>query len=256
MRILVLGDSTTAGAGLADRDGRWPKLLAARLEELTGEPTVLSESVFHATSADAPGFAESKANDFEPDVVLMMVTGYGFRLRSVHAKVKRRYGERAARAVRWVEKRAEGREGLAAQGRRRQKLYSFGRALAHRVVGTEPLATPAELFATYTRTFSLLARHEGLRIVTLHYFRPSYMGGPAEEVSSAWQSHHDDAEVSRMSRDFNERIYADVRSRHFEQIFFSDDDDPRVYENGSIRPTQAGHEVFARMTAAVILRDA
>ncbi len=252
LKVLVLTDSTTSGVGLADRSLRWPLRLPAEIDRLTGEVCEVTETRFDALDERAPLIAAKAAEDADPDIVLLLPGTFGFRLQSIHAKIRRKFGRRAGAVARWIEKQSEGREGIAAAGPVRKRVYSAGRTVAHRVIGTAPLCTPDELLAIYSRTFSLLARREGVRVISLHYFRPVFLGGPAAEPNPVWQSQLEDTALAAATLEYNKRLHAEIESRHFERVFFGDRQDPGRESTGSLRLSPGRHSLFAEMVAEQI----
>ncbi len=253
MRVLVLGDSTTLGKGIKDQSLRWPLLLPAEVERLSGETCEVLEATFHAANDEAPAYAMEKVAEAQPDTIVLLVTGWGFRLKTVHAKVRRRFGKRAGRFVRWIEEKAEGTGGITVQGKRRQRLYSAGRTLAHRVIGTEALTTPQEAFTIYRNTFALLARQEGTRIITVHYGRPDTMAGRIAGSNPVWvQQLKEDAELATANETFNSLIHPEIRSRHFDQAFYSDYRVRLENPQAGLRIGPDGHRMWALMVAETI----
>lgn len=250
MRILVLGDSASAGKGIANSGNRWPARLVATIGDRLPGPIEVVEAPFFATQSTAPSYAGRKAEQVNPDVVIIVVGGYGFRLKSVHAKVRRRYGARAARLVKWIEEKAEGRGGVAVASRPRRVLFARGQWLAHRIIGTEPLCTPEEAFDIYQRTFAILARRESVRVITMHYKRPAALGGLERSENQTWDSQlRADPELERTNDRFVALIQEEIESRHFEQVFFTDARERLAKTYSTLRLEDDGHEAFAELVA-------
>lgn len=253
MKVLVLGDSATLGKGITNQAERWPLLLPAEVERLSGEPCEVVDSTFYAANSEAPAYAASRAAQAKPDIIVLIVGAYGFRLRSVHAKVQRRFGKRAGRFVRWVEEKSEGTGGITVQPRWRQRAFSGGRALAHRLIGTEPLTTPEEAYAIYKNTFSLLARQEGVRIITARYSRPDALVGNAPGGSTQWVNQlSQDPGLAKTTTEFNRLIDAEISARHFDQAFYSDYQQRLERPHDGLRIDGQGHRLWAVMIAETI----
>lgn len=250
MRILVFGDSASTGKGISDANRRWPARLAEKIGDGLHGPIEIVEAPFFATQTTAPDYAARKVDQVNPDVVIIVVGGYGFRLKSVHAKVRRRYGARPARLVKWIEEKAEGRGGVAVASTPRRIAFERGRWLAHRVIGTAPLCTPEEALDIYQRTFALLARKESARVITMHYKRPAALGGLERSENQTWDAQlRADAQLERANERFIALIQSEIDSRHFEQVFFTDARERLKKTYSTLRIDDDGHEAFAELVA-------
>ncbi len=165
MRICVIGNSATAGVGLADQSLAWPWLAASQLSSAIGEPVEVSHVLFAPMGGRAAGFALSKVEESDPDVVVIAVGSYVCAIGTVGERVRRRFGERAYRAFRrtelWFESRTGNRRDAFGRTNR------AGRWLARRVIGTATITTIDDVVDVFNELMRLLSQREGLQVVAL-----------------------------------------------------------------------------------------
>lgn len=165
MKILVFGNSDSAGVQLPDRSEAWPRVLARDLEAQTGTPVDLALKFLVADAPGAVGYLERLLAEHRPDAVVMIVASYRFALRSVDARLGRVFGKRVGRAAlglqRWSEARART---FGAPG---EATYAFMRRGVRRVVGTEAVTPFAAAVDSYSAVIRRLAREEDLHVVVI-----------------------------------------------------------------------------------------
>ncbi|MBI5948175.1 MAG: hypothetical protein HY875_08560 [Chloroflexi bacterium] len=165
MRICVIGNSATAGVGLPDQSLAWPWLAASQLSAAIGEPVDVRHILFAPMGGRAAGFALSKVEETDPDIVVIAVGSYVCAIGTVAERVRQRFGERAYRAFRRTELWFESRT-----GNRRDtfgRLNRAGRWLSRRVIGTATITTIDDVVNVFSELLRLLAQREGLHVVAL-----------------------------------------------------------------------------------------
>src|SRR5690349_6368348 len=93
-KILVFGQSNTAGSQLAAGEAAWPQLLAAAM----GERATVAVRTFYAHAPGALAYLERELAKHEPDVVIVTLTPFAFLVPVVGPVVRRRFGDRAGNA--------------------------------------------------------------------------------------------------------------------------------------------------------------
>ncbi len=165
MRICVIGNSATAGLGLAEQSLAWPWLAASQLSASIDEPVDVRHVLFAPMGSRAAGFALSKVEESDPDVVVIAVGSYLCAIGTVGERVRRRFGGRAyglfRRTELWFESRTGNRRD--AFGR----VNRAGRWLARRVIGTATITTIDDVVNVFSDLLRLLSQREGLHVVAL-----------------------------------------------------------------------------------------
>lgn len=238
MKVLVLGDSDSAGTfngGIT-----WTKLVEASLSD--GEPVSVRSVAFSAVPAGAAAFAERKVRELSPDVVILLVGGFGFTFGFVELRIQRLFGKRAAAWSKRVESGFDARTRRPAEAPNR--LNKFGRGLVRRVIGTEPLTTREQLTTNFREVFQALARLEDTDVIALTY--PGI-------------GHHAHRRHARVER---RRFFADLKrsaeTHHFVWVstegMFDDLPDWHSYAVDELHFNQLGHERIAELALDALRR--
>jgi hypothetical protein len=102
-------------------------------------------------------------NDLTPDAVVLGINHYPCVVPLVSESVRQRFGERAERLFKLLERQNQGRSkdgGLSPYGR-------FARRLARRVLGAAVRLQVEEVSAIYSEVLERLARREGIEVFVL-----------------------------------------------------------------------------------------
>lgn len=167
-RILVLGQSNSGGAQLADPAAAWPQLISTALSGHFGSPVAL---VFRPFYAHAPGAEEYLSRELEriqPDVVILTLTPFAFLVPMVGPGVRRRYGDRAGDAYQWLERRFD--RATRGGSRAGSGANRLARRVSHAVLGAAPITTYDVVLRGTTAALRLLARQEQMRVFALQGF--------------------------------------------------------------------------------------
>lgn len=89
MKLCVLGNSASAGNGLADRSQAWPWAVGREIESPIGEPVEVTHVSVVASGPRAADYALGKVEAVDPDMVIVVVG---------HVPVLHRHGERTGTA--------------------------------------------------------------------------------------------------------------------------------------------------------------
>ena len=158
MRILILGNSDTAGLRLERGERAWPDLL----RELRPADTV--EAIRFVPMGGAVAYVGGKAAELEPDFVVIPLAVYVCAVGLVSESVGRRFGRRARSAYLRMERRYDGATRRKGEPGR---LNRAGQAAARRLLGTAPLAPAESVVAVYSGLLHELARREGTQVVVM-----------------------------------------------------------------------------------------
>lgn len=165
-RILIFGQSNTAGVQLADPAAAWPNLLAATLPELTGRPVEVTVRTFFAYTPGSDAYLERELKKHEPDIVILTLSTFPFLTRVIEPGIRRRFGDRAGNLFHGF---AAGVDGSTRNhGRLAGKLNETGRALALRLLPAEPITTYEVALEGTSNALRLLARQEHIQAVVVH----------------------------------------------------------------------------------------
>lgn len=157
LKVLVFSHSDAAGRLTGGRG--WGTMLAE-----PGPGNLKVELVeFFAGAPSSAAYAARKVGQLEPDVAVLPIGTYGFALELVEHRVRRLFGERAAR---WYKRAENGfdsrtRQAAAAPG----GVNSLGRRLLRATIGAEGAVSQSDYTAHVTSTLTELATFESLRVV-------------------------------------------------------------------------------------------
>jgi hypothetical protein len=175
-RILVFGQSNTAGSQLGDGEAAWPQLLAAAL----GQRAAITVRTFYAHAPGALAYLEGELEKHEPEIVIVTLTPFAFLVPVVGPGVRRRFGDRAGNAWTWLESRLD--RATRHGGRLRTSLNHAARRLSHAVLGAAPVASYETVTDGYRQSLSRLVREERLQVLALQGpARPYHPGGRSGE---------------------------------------------------------------------------
>jgi hypothetical protein len=162
LRWVIIGHSGTQ-AGPATVRHVWPELLGPLLTEKLGEPTDVQAFRFWPAGPAAVDYAMSRVNDLAPDAVVLGINHYPCVVALVSESVRRRFGERAERLFKLLERQNQGRSkdgGLSPYGR-------FARRVARRILGAAVRLQVDEVAAIYSDVLERLAQREGIEVFVL-----------------------------------------------------------------------------------------
>lgn len=166
MRMLVIGSSDTDGRSLADPMQVWPNIVANELgEAIATKVEFINLPVVHVGPKAVPRVVDA-LEKHQPDLVIFAYGGYHFMIATVDQRVRRRYGERAFRVYKRLEKRFE-RATKNPDGRQSARVNHAGRRLARTIIGAETLATREEVVGIQSEIVRQLSQREGLVVVML-----------------------------------------------------------------------------------------
>jgi len=165
MKMLILGSSDTAGSTMQDPSLAFPWVISRELGAVVGDTVEVVDVPIVPVGPKAVPRAENALEQNQPDLVIFSFGAYHFIVGTVGLRVRRRYGERAYRLFRKAEVFFEGK--TASPEGKPARLNRWGRLLARRVIGAEPLGTEEEVTAIHLEIMRLLAQREGLIVVVM-----------------------------------------------------------------------------------------
>lgn len=167
-RILIFGQSNTAGAQLASQKDSWPNLLAADLPSATGMPANITQRLFYAHAPGADRYLEQELSRHEPDIVFIMLSSFAFLAPMVGPSVRRRFGNRAGDAYSWLESRFDQKTRHTGEiGRGANRAV---RRLTQAVLGAEPITSYETVIEGTQKALQRLARMEHVQTVAVRGF--------------------------------------------------------------------------------------
>lgn len=152
VRVLIFSNSDVVGSFVGGEG--WGTMLAQ------GGDAALEVSMvpFFPGAPTAAAYAAKKVAEFEPDLVVLPVGGYGFTSGYVEFRVKRLFGRRVSagyKAVeRWFDRKTRPEGGLP------RGVNAFARTVLRHTIGTEPPTSQAEITGYVCSTIDALARFE------------------------------------------------------------------------------------------------
>lgn len=162
MRILILDQSDSAGAGLADLEDAWPRRMARELERTTfGRPEVI-DLWLHARPG-VGAYVRRRLDEHRPDVVILVLSAHLFVSQGISSHLQQRlprglyaaYGA-ALRLFKAGAERAGSSGRLVDRTLRRQ---------ARRLLRVRPSMGAEEVSSAYAEVIHELARREDLLVV-------------------------------------------------------------------------------------------
>lgn len=171
MEILVLGNSDTQGRFV---DGpTWSAVLRDALAAALNEPVSVTEIAFSAVSASGAAFAERKARELRPDVVVLPLGTFAFTVGFTWKRIERLFGKRIGARFRHAEEVFDRR--TRESGDEPHRMNRVARKAIRRLVGTQPLISQAALTRNYAEIIGAIARVEDVDLVLVAY--PPEQGG-------------------------------------------------------------------------------
>lgn len=163
MKVVVLGNSATAGDGLEDRSLAWPFVSGRVLQQALGVPLEIDNVTVFAKGPRAAGYALSKVEAANPDIVIVSLGAYLCSVRVVAEQVRHLFGDRAARQYLRLERRFDRKTATGSAAG--MKANRAARSLIHRIIGARPTATVDEVVAVWEEVLHRLARIEGTQTI-------------------------------------------------------------------------------------------
>lgn len=164
MRYLVIGDSIT-NPGLSADERPWSALLPPLLEARGVTPVDLEAFLFWPVGQRSAAYALKRADDYQPDVVLVVLNAYPCVVKLVSERVRRLFGAKAhrwfTRAEHTLQARAAARPGRAGRTTR------LAKRAARRTIGATGVASASEVSRVYCEVLHGLARLEGVAVYVL-----------------------------------------------------------------------------------------
>lgn len=243
MQLLVLGTSSSGGTGLADPALAWPQLVARELARGSGQETHVEHVIVFPVGERAVPLAMKAVDRVAPDLVIYSYGAYPCAVATVGARVRRRYGLRVHGLFRRIELGFErwtaNRDGPSG------RLNRWGRWLARRVIGAEPMTSYEQVFAIETGLLSALAQREGLEVIV--FGEPSMGSAIARDNPAA------NSMLARLRTD----ISAAARAHHFQvadctTAFDSYSGRDLLFHSDGVHKTVLGHEVQAGAILALL----
>jgi hypothetical protein len=160
---LILGQSNSAGAQLADPARAWPNLVLTSLPSLLGTPVTGVFRSFYARAPRAAEYLERELARHRPDIVILTLTPFAFLVPMVGPGVRKRYGNRLGD----IYERLEARFNRATRdgGQASTAANRLARRLAHLLLGAAPVASFEEVIEGTSVALRRLAREEDLQVI-------------------------------------------------------------------------------------------
>ena len=246
MRILVLGTSSSFGTTLTDRALAWPNVIGSELAAHLGEPVEVEHRAIFPMGSKAVALAMDAVDETRPDMVIFSFGSFPCAIATVGTRVKRRYGPRAHALFRRFETRFEGATGNA-RGKP-ARFNTWGRRLARRVIGADPLTSYEEVAAIQTETLHRLASREGLSVVV--YGEPSFGAGVTG----------DNPRANRILHRLRGEIETVARRHHFlvvscEAAYAAHPRRATLHHSDGVHKTVEGHRVQAAEMMRALLAN-
>ena len=206
MRILLLGESGSMGAALADPATAWGNSVPVELEQLTGERPDFVHVRYFIWAKGSEAYLEQYLAEGPFDVVILSQTKFGFTVWSADNRVRKVLGNRVGD---WFKRsadgfdsktRVQGDEGL------KRKVNRVAHRSVRKVVGQAPTLSAKALTDAYLRVLARLARLEDTQVIVL----------ASSDVSKALARLH--PEVVGQTAAFREAIRADCVRRSFDWV--------------------------------------
>jgi lysophospholipase L1-like esterase len=241
MELIVLGNSVSAGTGLRDASRAWPSLLARELEQTRGETVSVRHVVFAPTGAGAPAYALKRTATAGEAVVIVSLGSYVCAVATVSERIRKRWGERAARRWLALERAFEG--GTGNRGTALGTLNRAGRWLARHTIGVDTITTVDEVVDVYSRVLDGLAQAEHTDVIVFpEPFWPARMdrANPGANVAFGRIRH----EVQRVA------IRHHFRWADAEPAWSQVPDREVHYQPDGMHKTEEGHRLLAEAVLA------
>jgi len=246
VRICIIGNSASAGAGLPDSTLAWPWEAAREVERATGQEFPLTHVSLLPIGSRFAEIALKKGQDAEPDIVVVVIGSFACAIATVSEQVRHRWGARAhGRFVRMEARfhRATRSTDAVAPGR----LNRFGRRLARRVIGTRSLVTVEESAANFSEVLRRFAQLEGPQVVVL--CEPSWPGWVDRENKGSRDRYFDLVSRVKATADSLSIPWFDC-----DAPFDNSPDRDALYAADGIHKTVEGHRVQAGVLSQGLLR--
>jgi lysophospholipase L1-like esterase len=170
VKLRVLGNSASAGNGLADQSQAWPWVIGREIEARIGEPVEVTHVSVVASGPRAADYALDKVEAVDPDMVVVVIGTYLCCIGTVSEAVRHRFGNRMHRWYLKTERRFDARTrtapGISGGANR------CGRSLLRKIIGTRPYATLDDVSTVFGEILRQLAQREGTTVVA--FAEPSW----------------------------------------------------------------------------------
>jgi len=165
VRVLVLGNSDTAGM-YTDAE-TWPAVVATELAARGLGDVSVVERPFWALNPRAPTLAVERAREAGADIVVLPLGSFAFTVGFVWVRVRRLFGERAARRFRAAEASFDSR--TRRRGGIRAGANRLSRQALRTLIGIEAPHSVEETAAAYIAVLRALSRVETLDVLVVEY---------------------------------------------------------------------------------------
>lgn len=243
MRILVLGTSSSAGTGLADASRAWPYLVRDELAAARREPVEAEHVIVFPVGDRAVSRAMAAVDRVQPDLLIYSYGAYPCAVATVGARVRRKYGARVHGYFRRIELAFE--KWTASPTGSEARINRWGRWLARRVIGADPIATYEEVRDIHVELLRTLSRREGLDVIVF--------GEPSMGRAIA----RDNPGANPMLARMRDEVNATARAHHFlvadcTATFDAHPDRDRLFHSDGVHKTVLGHELQAAAVSAAL----
>ena len=233
-RVLLFSHSDAEGRFTGGRG--WGTMLAE------GDSAIELISVdFFAGAPSSAAYAAKKVTQHEPEVVVLPLGTYGFAMEYVEYRIRRLFGERAARLYKRAEVSFDGatRDG----GSPPRRLNALARQILRATIGAEGAIPQGQYTAHVEATLSALARFEDVRVVIVTRY-------PGTGVL--------DTRRLRPKREaFHRAVEAIAKAHRFRVVSVGDSlapfGEPAEFLIDPIHLNEPGHEIFAPFVRAAVL---
>jgi hypothetical protein len=163
--MLVIGSSDTGGRSLSDPSQAWPNLVAAELGTALGQPVEPVDVPIIWMGPKAVPRALKALDEDQPEVVVFAYGAFHFIIATVEQRVLHRYGKRAHRLYKRLERRFE--KSTRSDGAPPKRVNHLGRRIARRIIGVDTPSTREEVTALQSEVLRELSQREGVVVVML-----------------------------------------------------------------------------------------
>lgn len=242
MRILLLGESGSKGAGLADPETAWGNSLPVELERLTGERPESVHVRFFIWAKGADEYLEEYLQQGPFDVVILSQTKFGFTVWSADNRIRKVLGNRVADWFKHTADSFDGKTRVQGDEGLKRKANRLAHRSVRKVIGQAPTMSARGLTDAYLKVLARLARLEATQVIVVG----------SSHVSGALARLH--PEVVGQTTAFRETIRLDAARRSFDWV----DRVTLMQEAGGehdklfLDGLHKGEEVHRRIAAALV----
>lgn len=196
LKLMVLGNSDSAGLVLESPEDAWPSLLVRDLEAHVGRPV---EFVHQRVMVHVPGVVDhvmQRVEAADPDVVILALTIYSFTVSMPELRLRQ---QNRSRMARWYVRAAHRTEQAGPLGRMARQV---GQGLARRVIGGGTYGTYEGAVQGFSELIRRVSMREDCELLVL--------GAP--HLSAAEQRRN--PRIPRVARRFNDELRTLTLERH------------------------------------------